>query len=76
MNLKLYLQPHDLYFRLWLNLCTYSIGIIFLFLKEGSPSWLLLTKMKLFNDICNDHKDLEVGLKYEGSMVYCMVRYI
>ena len=30
----------------------------------------------MFNDICNDNKDLEVGLKYEGSMVYAPDRFV
>ena len=37
---------------------------------------MISTKIKLFNDICNDDKDLEVGLKYEGSMVYAPDRFV
>ena len=41
-----------------------------------SDDCMISTKIKLFNDICNDDKDLEVGLKYEGSMVYAPDRFV
>ena len=41
-----------------------------------SDHCMISTKIKLFNDICNDDKDLEEGLKYEGSMVYAPDRFV
>ena len=41
-----------------------------------SDHCMISTKIKFFNDICNDDKDLEVGLKYEGSMVYAPDRFV
>ena len=41
-----------------------------------SDDCMISTKIKLFDDICNDYKDLEVGMKYEGSMVYAQDRFV
>ena len=53
-----------------LSNCIHSMGVHDLGLF--SDNFMISTKIKLFNDICNDYKDLE----YEGSMVYAPDRFV